>query len=78
MTGLILGTAVRGSHEGTADRRRRTWTHRLNRGSVEGAHAVEFSKTVVPLLEGGSFPGVRPGPGSIPEPTAEYSAGSPL
>jgi len=27
-------------------RRRRTWTHSSTEGSVEGAHAVEFSKTV--------------------------------
>ena len=35
----------------------RTWTHHLNRGSIEGAHAVEFSKTVVPLVGGGSSRG---------------------
>jgi hypothetical protein len=38
----------------------RTWTHHLDRGSVEGAHAVEFSKTVAPLQEGVSFRRARP------------------
>ena len=45
---------------GTRERRSRTWTHHLDRGSVEGAHAVEFSKTVAPLQEGASFPQARP------------------
>src|SRR5205085_5989445 len=35
-------------------------------GSVEGAHAVEFSKTVAPLQEGASFPQARPGAGVRP------------
>ena len=44
MTGLILGTAVRGSHEGTADRRRRTWTHRLNRGRLRVHMLLSFQR----------------------------------
>ena len=40
-------------------RRHRTWTHNLSRGGRDGAHAVEFSKTVAPLRRGGSSPNVR-------------------
>jgi hypothetical protein len=49
--GVNLGTAVRVPREGPVERRRRTWTHSSAEGSTEGAHAVEFSKTVAPLLE---------------------------
>ena len=54
--GVGLGTAVRGP-----SRVRRSAAfepgHTIStEGSVEGAHAVEFSKTVAPLREGDSFP----------------------
>jgi hypothetical protein len=46
-------------------------------GSVEGAHAVEFSKTVAPLQEGASFPpGTSGNRLPAPERTDEYSAES--
>jgi hypothetical protein len=44
------------------------------RGRSKGAHAVEFSKTVAPLREGGSFPRARPRTSPISERTGEYSA----
>jgi hypothetical protein len=49
--GVNLGTAVREARNGPVDRRRRTWTHSSTEGRSKGAHAVEFSKTVAPLLE---------------------------
>jgi hypothetical protein len=49
--GVNLGTVVRIALQEAVERRRRTWTHSSAEGSAEGAHAVEFSKTVAPLLE---------------------------
>jgi hypothetical protein len=41
----------------------------------KSVHAVEFSKTVAPLLGGGSSSGARPGPNNtVPGRTDEYSA----
>jgi hypothetical protein len=76
--GVNLGTAVRKFPQaGQLERRRRTWTHISIEGSIESAHAVEFSKTVAPLQEGGSFSGANPVTGSgARERTHEYSAGS--
>jgi hypothetical protein len=53
--GVQSGTAGRGPR-GAIERRRRTWTHSSTEGRSKGAHAVEFSKTVAPVREGGSFP----------------------
>src|SRR5437763_6582797 len=66
-TGLVLGTAdshrPQGSNEATAYEP----GHSIStEGSVEGAHAVEFSKTVAPLQEGASFPQARPRAGVRP------------
>ena len=73
--GVNLGTADRNDPKGPIVRRRRTWTHSSTEGRSKGAHAVEFSKTVAPLLEGASFSGARPGAGNrIPGRTDEYSA----
>jgi hypothetical protein len=49
--GVNLGTVVRIALQEAVERRRRTWTHSSAEGTAEGAHAVEFSKTVAPLLE---------------------------
>src|SRR3954464_3937961 len=50
-------------------------THRP--GSGRGAHAVEFSKTAVPLGEGGSFLWARPRVGKPAGRTGQYSAALP-
>ena len=80
--GVNLGTVVRVTPGRGVERRRRTWTHSSAEGSAEGAHAVEFSKTVAPLLERWLLstwgaPGhrnrIRP-----PRRTSEYSAGNGL
>ena len=68
-------TASSGAHDGVGLGTAETSAHRepafdgvepghtiSTEGSVEGAHAVEFSKTVAPLQEGDSFPGARPRP----------------
>jgi len=55
-------------------RRLRTWTHSSTEGTVESAHAVEFSKTVAPLLEGASFRRRARNPNRISERTHKYSA----
>jgi hypothetical protein len=61
----------------TRDDGGRTWTHHLDRGSVEGAHAVEFSKTVAPLQGRCLLPAGAPGSRyPAPERTDEYSAES--
>jgi hypothetical protein len=44
------------------ERRRRTWTHLSAGIRPRSVHAVEFSKTVAPLLGGESSSGARPGP----------------
>jgi hypothetical protein len=46
----------------------------LDRGSVESAHAVEFSKTVAPRRKGGSFLAAHPKSEPDPERTDKYSA----
>jgi len=51
--GVNSGTAVRSAPQrGASERRRRTWTHLSAGVRPKSVHAVEFSKTVAPLLEG--------------------------
>ena len=72
--GVNLGTVVRVAPGRGVERRRRTWTHSSAEGSAEGAHAVEFSKTVAPLLGRGFLPARRAQNPSVSERTDEYSA----
>ena len=51
-TGFNFWHRRRCDPEGCDGRRLRTWTHCSTEGTVESAHAVEFSKTVAPLRKG--------------------------
>jgi hypothetical protein len=53
MTEFVSQTLAIAAEAG--DPRGRTWTHTIDPTGSNGAHAVEFSKTVAPYREGDTF-----------------------
>jgi hypothetical protein len=73
--GVNSGTAVQAAPQGERlKRRRRTWTHLSAGVRPKSVHAVEFSKTVAPLLGGGPPQGRARVLEPVPGRTDEYSA----
>jgi hypothetical protein len=72
--GVGLGTAERSALKEPASDGVEPGHTISTEGSVEGAHAVEFSKTVAPLQEGDAFLSGASVGLPAPERTAEYSA----